>query len=147
MGVSDSIAVAYVLFPELFMWPFSAKADPVTFSQLEGTIKVLLRFITVYCLFDTMNIVCASGIKGAGDTRYVMMIVFVASLFLLALPTYIALIIFNRGLYTAWTIITIYIIIVSLIFLFRFLGGKWKSMRVIETLDDFLRDSVVRSRS
>ena len=71
----------------------------------------------------------------------------VASLFLLALPTYIALIIFNRGLYTAWTIITIYIIIVSLIFLFRFLGGKWKSMRVIETLDDFLRDSVVRSRS
>lgn len=53
----------------------------------------------------------------------------------LALPTYLAMVIFKLGLMAAWTIITIYIIILSFAFLFRFLSGKWKKMVVIDRKD------------
>jgi MATE family multidrug resistance protein len=92
----------------------------------------LLRFVAVYSVFDGMNIIFASGIKGAGDTRFVMVMIFIFSIFGLTMPTYIALIVLNLSLYVAWMIITIYIIILSFAFFFRFLGGKWKKMLVIE---------------
>jgi len=38
----------------------------------------------------------------------------------------------GAGIYTVWTIASVYIITLGLAFLLRFLGGKWKSMRVIE---------------
>jgi len=37
---------------------------------------------------------------------------------------------------TAWTILTVYVIILIFAFLFRFLSGKWKSMLVIDTKDN-----------
>ena len=87
-----------------------------------------------------MNIIYASGIKGAGDTRYVMLMMFAFSLVGLAIPTYVTLVVLDMGIYAAWTVLTLYIIILSFAFLFRFIGGKWKSMSVIEielvTIDD-----------
>jgi MATE family multidrug resistance protein len=35
----------------------------------------------------------------------------------------------------AWTIMTMYVILLSFAFILRFLGGKWKTMLVIETKD------------
>lgn len=127
------IAIAYFIIPEFFLWPFAVKADPKSFTAIKETAIILLRFIAVYSLFDTMNIIFASGIKGAGDTRYVMLMTFVLSLFGLAIPTYVVLNVFHLNLYAAWTVITLYIIGLSFAFLTRFLGGKWKTMQVIET--------------
>jgi len=136
-----SIALAYVLIPGIFLWPFAVKADPASFKQIEALVIVLLRFVAVYSVFDGMNIIFASGIKGAGDTRFVMVMMFIFSIFGLTIPTYIALIVLKLSLYVAWMIITIYIIILSFAFLFRFLGGKWKKMLVIETKPKVASDS------
>ncbi len=92
---------------------------------------VLLRFVAVYSIFDTMNIVFASGIKGAGDTRFVMIMILVMSAGILVAPTFVSLIVFRAGIYTAWIFVTAYVIVLGFGFLLRFLQGKWKSMRVI----------------
>lgn len=55
------------------------------------------------------------------------------SLFVLVLPTFIALIVLKKGIYTGWAIASAYVAALGLGFLFRFLAGKWKSLRVIET--------------
>jgi MATE family multidrug resistance protein len=126
------IAAAYVLVPDIFLWPFAVRADLTSFTPIMELTVVLLRFVAVYCLFDTMNIIYASGIKGAGDTRFVMLMMFAFFLFGLAIPTYVTLVVLDMGIYAAWTVLTLYIIILSFAFLLRFLGGKWKSMSVIE---------------
>jgi len=41
-------------------------------------------------------------------------------------------VILKLGLMASWIIVSAYIIILGFVFLFRFLGGKWKTMRVIE---------------
>jgi len=131
-----SIAAAYVLVPDVFVAPFALRADPGGFSEIYGYSIVLLRFVAVYSVFDTMNIVFCSAIKGAGDTRYVMLITVILSVFVFVLPVYLAVVVFELGLMVAWVFATAYITLLGLIFYLRFLGGKWKAMRVIERREE-----------
>jgi MATE family multidrug resistance protein len=126
------LAAAYVLVPDVFIAAFSAQADPVQFEPIRRISIVLLRFVALYTLFDTANIIFASAIKGAGDTRFVMVMIVAVSLGVLVIPSYIALILLKANIYVAWVIVSAYIIILGASFFFRFLTGKWKHMRVIE---------------
>ena len=126
------IAFFYMATPDIFLKPFAAQAHTETFELIRQIARVLLRFVAVYAIFDTLNIIFASAIKGAGDTRFVLKMIIILSLFLLVIPAYIALVIFNKGVYIAWAIFSFYVIALGFAFLFRFLQGKWKSMRVIE---------------
>jgi MATE family, multidrug efflux pump len=128
----SSIAAAYVLLPDLFVAPFAHRADPAGFQQIYRYSVVLLRFVAVYSIFDTMNIIFCSALKGAGDTPYVMIVTVILSLFVLILPTYLVVVRLDWGLMAAWVLASAYIILIGIIFYLRFLGGKWKSMRVIE---------------
>jgi len=127
-----AIAGAYVLIPHVFVLPFAAQADPERFAEIYHLTVILLRFIAVYSIFDTMNIIFASAIKGAGDTRFVMLTIVILSFGVMVIPAYTAVVILNLGLMASWIIVSAYIIILGVVFLCRFLGGKWKTMRVIE---------------
>ena len=127
-----SIAAAYVLLPDLFVAPFAHQADPERFAEIYGYSVVLLRFVAVYCLFDTMNIIFCSAIKGAGDTQYVMIMTTILSVFVLFIPVYLTVEVLKSGLMIAWVFATAYVISLGVTFYLRFLGGKWRTMRVIE---------------
>ncbi len=127
-----TIALLYVFTPDLFICFYAAGTDPEKFKATADLAKVLLRFVALYCLFDAMNIIFASAIKGAGDTHFVMKAIVILSLFGLVAPTGAALFIFNLGIYTGWTILTVYVMLLGIVFMLRFMGGRWKTMRVIE---------------
>jgi MATE family multidrug resistance protein len=127
-----AIALLYWIVPDMFLGPFSAKSNPEIFISIRHITRILLRFVAVYAIFDTLTIIFSSAIKGAGDTRFVMKMILLLSLFLLVLPTYIVVILLHADVYTAWTIASFYIIVLGFAFLWRFLKGKWKTMRVIE---------------
>ncbi|RJX21574.1 MAG: MATE family efflux transporter [Ammonifex sp.] len=127
-----AISLLYVFAPSIFILPFAANADPESFEAIRSLVVVLLRFVAVYSLFDTMNLIFASAVKGAGDTHFVMRMMVVLSLAGLVAPSYVAIVLLHKGLYAGWYIASAYIVVLGLAFLFRFLGGKWKSMRVIE---------------
>jgi MATE family multidrug resistance protein len=127
-----TIAAMYVLTPDIFVAPFAHRADPGGFAQIYAYSVILLRFVAVYCLFDAMNIIFCSAIKGAGDTRYVMLMTLILSVFVLIVPVYVAVEILDSGLMIAWVFATVYVALLGITFYARFLGGKWESMRVIE---------------
>jgi MATE family multidrug resistance protein len=126
------IAMTYFFLPNLYLYAFEVNANPEEFVQIKELAVVLLKFVAAYSLFDTLNLVFASAIKGAGDTRFVMAMGLFLSLFVLVLPSYIALSVLKMGLYDAWLIASIYISILGFSYLIRFLTGKWKTMKVIE---------------
>jgi MATE family multidrug resistance protein len=126
-------AALYVLFPGVFLLPYEAGVeDMAKFEAIRNITVVLLRFVALYSVFDTMNIIFASALKGAGDTRFIMLMLAGLSTCVLVAPAYIVLVVFKRGINAGWTVITVYIIVLAFSFLARFLQGKWKSMRVIE---------------
>ena len=126
------IAAMYVLAPDIFVAPFAHKADPGGFAEIYRYSVILLRFVAIYSLFDAMNIIFCSAIKGAGDTRFVMFMTVILSVFVLILPVYVAIEIMESGLMMAWVFATVYVALLGITFYARFLGGKWESMRVIE---------------
>jgi MATE family multidrug resistance protein len=61
-----------------------------------------------------------------------MIMTVILSVFVLILPVYLAVEIIESGLIVAWVFATVYVIALGVTFYARFLGGKWKSMRVID---------------
>lgn len=127
-----TVALLYAFVPDIFIIPYAAYANPEEFRPIADLSRVLLKFVALYCLFDAMNILFASAIKGAGDTRFVMFVIIILSIFVLVIPSYIVLFVFDLGIYGGWTMATVYIMALGMAFMIRFLRGKWKRMRVIE---------------
>ncbi|MBN2038564.1 MAG: MATE family efflux transporter [Spirochaetes bacterium] len=126
-----TIALAYVVIPDIFISPFATKTDPESFTEIHGLIVVLLRFVAVYSIFDNMNIVFSSAIKGAGDTRFVMFMIMLLTPCVLIIPTFLLVVIFKMNILATWIVASAYVVCLGLGFFLRFLGGKWKKMRVI----------------
>ena len=127
--------------PDIFLRPFAAQADAQSFAEIRPIAVVALRFVAVFTLFDTLSIVFSSALKGAGDTRYIMFVALLVSSVALVLPSYVALVLLGTHIQVGWGILTVYIIVLGFAFLYRYLGGKWKSMRVIE--EGFLLPPIV----
>ncbi len=128
-----AVAVLFFLTPGFFLRPFAASSDPESFEIIARLTAVLLRFVAVYTLFDALNIVFSSAIKGAGDTRFVMWMIIVLSTGVLVIPSYVAIILLHASVYVCWVIASAYVIALGIAFFFRYRQGKWASMRVIET--------------
>jgi MATE family multidrug resistance protein len=122
----------YLFAPGACMYPFRNDAD-AAWIEVAQLVPVLLRFVALYSLFDTMNIVFSFALRGAGDTRFVTIISLFLSWPIMVLPTWAALH-FGWGLYWAWGFASAYVIALGFTFLFRFQAGKWKTMRVIERI-------------
>jgi MATE family multidrug resistance protein len=99
---------------------------------VEQLTRLLLYFVAAYCLFDTLTIVFSSTLKGAGDTRFVMIISLSMGWGVMFLPSWIMVRYFGMGVFTAWSFLTACVVLMGFTFLARFLRGAWRDMRVIE---------------
>ncbi|MFC1734863.1 MATE family efflux transporter [Candidatus Hydrogenedentota bacterium] len=126
------IASLFVFAPNMFLSIYAAKADAANFAAIRDTVTVLLRFLAVYTCFDSGAIIFSFAIKGAGDTKFVLYVLIASSLGIMVVPSYVVLVILERGIYAGWCVVSAFIITLAITFTLRFLGGKWKSMRVIE---------------
>jgi len=127
------VAVAYVILPGLFISVFFKNPAASDARVIAATVKVLLRFVALYTVFDSINLIFASAIKGAGDTRFVMWSTVLMAWSIMVIPTFISLYFFDAGIYTAWWFLSAFVILLAGVFYSRFKSGKWESMRVIET--------------
>jgi MATE family multidrug resistance protein len=126
-----AVALAYVLLPDLLVRPFRSAGHPEEWERVRELVPALLRFVAVYCLFDSVNLVFSFALRGAGDTRFVTRVAVCLSLGVLTLPTWLV-VRWGGGLYGAWACASLYIILLAVTFVVRFRHGAWKSMRVIE---------------
>ena len=133
------MAVLYLAWPDLFLAAFAA-GNTAEFDQLRVICIVLLRFVALYCFMDMTHIVFVSAIKGAGDTRFVLLTTSVVS----PIPVLLAWLGLTRwdwSLTTYWIVITAWICVLGVVYLARFQHGKWRQMRVIEPEPDSPRAS------
>lgn len=114
----------------LFRRPFaSGLAADGSVAELGARIFV---FGAAFQVFDAIGIVCGGALRGAGDTRYPM-VVSVALSWLVFLP---AILLFGSvvgwGLEGAWLGATTYLAVLAAFLYARFRRGRWKSLRVVE---------------
>ncbi len=131
MIYSGIMAALYFFTPDLFLIGHASGVDPDEFEKLRATVVVLLRFVAAYALLDATAVVFVSAIKGAGDTRFIMYVTLVTAPLPLVFGIW-GVSWMGWGLLWCWVVLTAWICTLGMIYLARFLQGKWKSMSVIE---------------
>jgi MATE family multidrug resistance protein len=124
--------VLFLCFPRPLYFLFQGgQADAAAaFGPVMELGVVLLRFVAAYCLLDAFNIVLMGSLMAAGDTRWTLWVslllhaVFIAAL---AYADHARL-----GVFAEWSIATFFVMVVALVWLYRFRSGAWKHIRVID---------------
>jgi MATE family multidrug resistance protein len=128
------LAILFLFTPKMLLDLFRpGDLSGESYAHMQYTGIILLRFVVAYLLFDALYMIYTGALKGAGDTGFIMWTVLVLSIFTMILPIYIGIVYFGAGLYFIWTCATLFLFFMSIVCYWRYRGGKWKTMRVIET--------------
>ena len=125
------VAALYCLIPGWLAAPFAAEMKPDEWARVWPLIPVLLRYVAAYSLCDGVNIILAYALRGAGDTRFVVLVSVALSWPLMVIPTWLVWR-YGYGVEPAWGAATVYLAVTAGLYVVRFLGGKWRTMTVIE---------------
>ena len=125
-----TMSVTFVLFPKFYMNWFGSPNSMELWASVQELVPNLLIFVAIFVLFDSLNLIFSFTLKGAGDTRFVSLVALVLPWPIMVFPTwYVSE--WDNGVYWAWAAASVFICLQGLVFLARFLQGRWKSMRVI----------------
>lgn len=127
---TSAAAVVFLAFPGWLGRQFG-DPNPNVWQHVEPLIPVLLGFVCVYCLFESVSVILSSALRGAGDTRFVSAATLLFSWGIMVIPSIVGYR-FGGGLTMMWTFATAYLVVLSLVFAWRYRQGRWKTMRVIE---------------
>jgi multidrug resistance protein, MATE family len=132
LAFTACFVVLYTVFPRTLLTLHRGQSE--NFATLEPIVLNFLFFVAIYCIFDAIQIVKVSVLKGAGDTWFVTLTFLLTSgLFVWiggsldhpgAEPSQIA----QRW----WLALTGWIAALALIFWLRVAQGHWLKMKVIE---------------
>jgi len=94
-----------------------------------------------------MNVIFAAGLRGAGDTAYPLFLTIALSWPAMLAPAYILCVVLGFGVYVAWMTASAYVVLLGLLMLRRFRGGRWRSLRVIEPAPPGIEVEAAASRA
>ena len=124
------MGLIFLFYPDPLIGLFTRSGDAGQVATME-VVRVFMRFIAALTMFDALVIVFSGAVKGAGDTKFAMYANVSLAFGLCVLPC-IAAWLLDWSVNMYWLILDVYIITCALVFIFRYLQGKWKKMRVIE---------------
>ncbi|RME67104.1 MAG: hypothetical protein D6781_13895, partial [Verrucomicrobia bacterium] len=78
------------------------------------------------------TITLGGALKGAGDTRFVMLTMGLTSAFCLVLPAYVSVEVLQLSIDYVWSVCILNLGAVALAFAWRFRSGRWMRIEVIE---------------
>lgn len=127
------IGAVFLLLPETLLTVFRSENAPYTVAEMIGLGRKLLLLLVIWGMFDTMNVLFIGALKGAGDTRFVMLLLIISGWLFWIPAELIAIRVFGGGVLTGWIIQCVFICGLSLLFLWRWQKGKWMTIKVVET--------------
>lgn len=132
MTYASFFVVFYGGFPDIAMNVYSVGTDSARFDEMRPTLRPLLYFIAAYCIFDAVQTVFVGALKGAGDTFFVLGGHTFAGGFAVSMGVLVSYWFNIGGLYYWWSVISVWVILLSIVFTARYLHGGWQYKRVIE---------------
>ena len=83
------VGFTFVLFPGFYAGWFRNNEDAAMWLKVSQMIPWLLIFVAIFTTSDSMNMVFAFSLKGAGDTKFVTIVALLLPWPLMVLPAYL----------------------------------------------------------
>lgn len=133
LGFIVLVDLLYLLAPEQVIGLFVPGGMPGTgYATILATAVRLLRVVAIYIFMDALYMIFAGALRGAGDTRFVMWSIGLASVVVMIGPTYLVVEVLKLDLMAAWICVLLFITCLFAICGLRYRQGRWQSMRVVE---------------
>ncbi|MDR2197855.1 MAG: MATE family efflux transporter [Deltaproteobacteria bacterium] len=130
------LLLCFFSFPGFFLGVFMPDhLDPAVLGGVIALGTVMLRFVVLYSFFDGFYVCCFGVMRGSGDVLFPMLAMGFWSLFGLIVPIFIVFHFQAASVYTLWTCMVSWVILLSLTFAWRFWSRRWMTKRVIEAYD------------
>ena len=107
-----------------------APADVAQSAEFHSLGVTLFWLMSGWMFFDAADIVVSGALKGAGDTRFVMVWMLVCS-FVLWLPLVFVVRHFHNTMPALWSTMIVYVVVICIGSLVRWRCGKWKDIRLV----------------
>lgn len=128
-----AVGAVFILLPGPLLAVFKPAAyTAAQYAPIAETGRVLLWFVVAYTVFDGVAIAYTGALKGAGDTRFCMLLSAVLTTFFFFLPTYMVVEVLHLGLYSAWSCLVLFLTLYAGSAYWRFRAGGWKELSVID---------------
>ncbi len=127
------IGLTFILFPRMYFSAFTLRGDGgLTVDELLVTGRWLLVLMAIWGVMDAGNVIFAGALKGAGDTRFVLVCSALMAWLFFVPGVMVLVFVMELGLLAMWLWALIYVGLLAASYYLRFRGGKWKSIQVIE---------------
>ena len=124
MIVMSTFGLLFFIIPQFLVSLFTKDKDVIELATMA------LKIVSICQPFSGASMVLAGALRGAGDTKSVLLITYLG-IFLVRIPiTYLFLDVLNFGLAGAWIVMTIDLVIRSSLAFYIFRRGKWKYLQV-----------------
>jgi MATE family multidrug resistance protein len=134
LAYMGALALTFTFKPDLYLALFRRAGDPDQAEVLARAAE-FMRYIAVFLVFDGMFILYNSAIKGAGDTKFSMYMGVALAWVFFAVPAMVAHWL-GASVWVLWAILVVHVMMLGLVFYWRYRGGKWQQMRVIEPYEE-----------
>ena len=124
------VAVVFLAFPGALVRLFIPAGDGS--EALFEMSRVLVMLTVVYVFFDANLLVIGGALRGAGDTRFILVASGLLHWFTFAVPCWALVRIAHASIYVVWMSWLGFIVLMLVVYVARFRGGKWRNVRVIE---------------
>ena len=127
-----AVALTFLLFPKQYFWLFTGSEEgALPLGQMVRKGRWLLVMMSVWGMMDAINLVISGSLKGAGDTRFVLLWTSFVT-WCIWIPGELVLILkFDAGLYAAWLWMSAYTFLMAGGLWWRFVRGRWKAIEMI----------------
>lgn len=125
------IGSTFLLFPKFYFTLFSPADATFSADELLKLGRKMLILMTVWGMFDSVGIIIAAALKGAGDTRFVMRAMILGG-WLMFVPGIVVCLLCDFGILAMWLWCALYIFVFSICVLWRWMRGEWQQITLIE---------------
>ena len=124
-------SVLSLIFYKPLLSIFASAVDPSHIDEFMDTGFILFLIMAAWQVFDGTDIVLSGALKGAGDTKFVMILLFVVA-YVLWLPLVIITARYISNTIPAlWSTMIMYVVITSVASAIRWHRGRWEKITVL----------------
>ncbi|MCF6175783.1 MAG: MATE family efflux transporter [Victivallaceae bacterium] len=126
----------FMLFPNWLIGYFAPQnMGGIRFEEVMIAGRNILFCAAIFNFFDATKFILMGALRGAGDTKVLMLICVCSAWFLMVPGVIIIIFVLKMSVVTVWIYLTIYVSIESSLIFWRFRSGSWRQIKLIETHD------------
>lgn len=123
LGYSSVLAILFLVFRESLVGLF--ETQDANFVEIRELASYMMVGLVTYMLADATILIAGGALRGAGDTRWIM-VTSITVHWLMLLAQYFVIVVYGYGPRVSWWIFVAMLIILALLYLGRLFGSAWR---------------------